>query len=120
MDKKTLIREYKEAKQPAGVFAVKNTLSGRVLLGVSPNVPGMQNRQRFQLRSGGHPDTELQKDYNELGAEAFSFETLDLLDQPEEPGYDPSEDLKVLLEIWLEKLASSGTMFYGRPGRKAG
>lgn len=111
-DKKTLIREYKEARQPAGIFAVKNLNGGKMLVGASPNVPGMLNRQRFQLRSGGHPDPELQGDYKKLGPEAFAFETLDLLDMPDEPAYDPADDLAALLEIWLEKLAAVGTPFY--------
>ncbi|MEW5735544.1 MAG: GIY-YIG nuclease family protein [Thermodesulfobacteriota bacterium] len=120
MDRKTIIREYKEARQPAGVFAVRNTKSGKLLVGSSTNVPGMLNRQRFQLRSGGHPDAELQKDWNEQGPEAFAFETLDLLDMPDEPAYDPAEDLRVLHEIWLEKLRASGAVLYRQSVRKAG
>ena len=85
---------------------------GKSLIGTSPDVPGMLNRQRFQLESGMHPDKELQKDWNEGGAGAFTFEVLDQLEPKDDPAYDPSEDLAVLKAIWVEKLSASGESFY--------
>ena len=110
MDRKAQIRAYKETPRPMGVFRVRNTKNGRSLIGSSVDVPGMLNRQRFQLGAGGHPDKALQQDWNESGPEAFEFETLDTLKPPDEPGYDPAADLKLLEELWLEKL--------GRPGER--
>ncbi|MBN1613848.1 MAG: GIY-YIG nuclease family protein [Deltaproteobacteria bacterium] len=112
MDRKTLIRQYKEKPLQAGVFQVRNTVSGRSLVGSSPNLPGMLNRQRFQLASGSHPDKELQKDWNDLGPEVFAFEILDILEPPDEPSRNPTEDLRVLKEIWLDKLSESGVALY--------
>ena len=78
---------------------------GRSLVGTSVNLPAMLNRQRAQLRLGAHPNRALQKDWNELGAEAFEFEILDTLTPSDEPDYDPSRDLRVLEDLWLEKLS---------------
>ena len=50
MDRKTLIREYKESRRPMGVYRVLNTTNGRALVGVSVDLPSMLNRQRAQLR----------------------------------------------------------------------
>jgi hypothetical protein len=111
-DRKARIREYKETRQPAGIYRVRNTATGRSLIGSSINLPGMLNRQRFQLEHGSHPDPELQKDWKELGPDAFTFETLDLLKPPDEPTYDPTADLRVLKELWLEKLTESGEPLY--------
>ena len=108
MDRRDLIRIYKETPRPAGVYRVRNTVNGRSLVGSSQNLPGMLNRQRFQLERGSHPDRELQKDWNEFGSEAFTFETLDQLEPSSDAGYDPSEDLRVLMQMWLEKLQESG------------
>jgi len=91
-----------------GVFRVRNTTNGKSLVGSSVDVPAMLNRQRFQLGAGGHPDRALQQDWKEFGPAAFEFETLDTLDPPQEPGYDPAVELRMLEQIWLEKL--------GRPG----
>ena len=107
MNRKELQRQYKETRRPMGVFRVRNTRSGRWFLGASPDVPAMLNRQRFQLDAGSHPNPELQRDWRELGAEAFAFETLDLLTPPEEPGYAPQDDLRTLEGLWREKLAQT-------------
>lgn len=113
-DRKALVREYLETPRPAGVYRVLNKASGKSLLGSSPNVPGVVNRQRFQLENGSHPDKELQADWNDLGPDAFTFETLDLLKPSDDPGYDSTEDLRTLKTMWLEKLAASGVPLYPR------
>ena len=60
---------------------------------------------------------ELQQDFNELGAERFSFEVLDRLPARESPDRDPSQELKELEEIWLDKLQPYGERGYHK--RKA-
>ena len=107
-DRKELIRRYKETPQPAGVYRVRNLVGGTSLLGSSPDLPAVLNRERFQLDAGLHPDKELQKDWRELGPNAFAFETLDRLEPSSAPGYDPTADLQVLKEMWFEKLTASG------------
>jgi len=97
------------------VYRVRNTVNGRSLVGASPNLPGILNRQRFQLARGSHPDIALQKDWNELGPGAFTFEILDQLEPSSEPGYEPAEDLRVLLQMWLEKIRASGEQMYNKP-----
>ena len=49
MDRKALVRDYKENRRPMGVFRVLNTANGKSLIGTSVDLPGMLNRQRFQL-----------------------------------------------------------------------
>jgi hypothetical protein len=117
VDRKALVREYLETPRPAGVYGVRNTATGKTLLGLSPNVPGVLNRQRFQLQNGSHPDKELQADWNDLGPDAFTFETLDLLKPSDDPGYDSAEDLRTLKTMWLEKLAALGVPLYPRSRR---
>jgi hypothetical protein len=111
-DRKTRIREYKDTPRPAGVFQIRNTVNKRSLIGSTTDLPGMLNRQRFQLENGSHPDRELQKEWNELGSDAFEFATLDRLEPNDDPGYDPTEDLAVLKKIWIEKLTASGETLY--------
>lgn len=105
MDRKALIREYKETQRPMGVYLVRNTVNKKSLVGVSINLPAILNRHRTQLRLGGHPNRALQKDWNEFGPEAFEFQILDTLQIPDQSDYDPSDDLRVLEELWLEKLS---------------
>ncbi len=121
MDKKALIREYKETPRPMGVFQVRNTVNGKVFIGTSVNLPAMLNRQQSQLRFGGHPNKQLQKDWAEFGPEAFEFEVLDTLPPPARPDYDPSNDLRALEELWLDKLSPFDERGYNaRPKMKDG
>jgi hypothetical protein len=105
MDRKDLIRQYKETPRPMGIFRVRNTTNGKAFIGASVDLPAMLNRQQAQLRFGAHPNRALQQDFNELGPEAFAFEILDTLKAKDEPGNDPAADLRVLEELWLEKLS---------------
>ncbi|MBN1192737.1 MAG: GIY-YIG nuclease family protein [Coriobacteriia bacterium] len=111
------MREYKESSRSAGIFQVANTVSGRLLLGPTPDLPGMLNRQRFQLEMGSHPDKELQTDWNDLGPDAFEFSVLDELEPHEESEADLGEDLRVLHQMWLERLF--GTELYRQSVRGA-
>src|SRR5258706_1020613 len=105
MNRKELIRAYKENKQPMGVYRVRNKVNGKALIGTSTNLPAILNRNLSELRTGGHRIHSLQKDWNELGAEAFEFEVLDHLKAPDDPNYNPTADLRELEQLWLEKLA---------------
>lgn len=113
MDRKALVREYKESKRPMGVYRILNRNNGKAFVGSSPNVPAALHRHEFELNSGGHPNRALQKDWNEMGADAFSFETLDLIEPPkDQPDYDPRDDLRTLEQLWLDKLLPFGDKGY--------
>lgn len=113
MNRKALSRAYKETRRPMGVYQVRNTRDGRVLVGRSVDLPAILNRERTQLQFGGHRNRELQRDWNELGPDAFAFEVLDTLEVPDgPPGYDPADDLRMLEALWLEKLEPFGERGY--------
>ena len=120
MDKKALLREYKETPRPMGVYQIRNTVNGKLLVGTSVNLTAILNRHRAALRMGSHQNRELQKDWAEFGAEAFEFEVLDTLTPPERPDYKPSDDLRALEELWLDKLSPFGERGYNpEPKRPA-
>jgi hypothetical protein len=112
MDRKALIREYKANRRPMGVFQVRNTLSGKVFLGSTADLPSMLNRQRAQLQMGAHPNRLLQADWRAQGANTFAFEVLDTLAPSDDAGYDPREDLHTLEAMWLAKVAPFGERGY--------
>ena len=106
MNKKELIRAYKEAKRPMGVYRVRNVIDGRSVIGSSADLPSILNRERASLRLGAHRNSALQQDWNSLGPDAFAFEVLDTLSPPDDaPNFDPTDDLKVLESMWLERLS---------------
>ena len=87
-----------------GVYRVQCTITGDSLVAASKDVNSLLNRHRAQLRTRGHPNRALQAAWTQHGAESFTFEVLELLEPPDLPNYDPTDDLTILEDIWLEKL----------------
>jgi hypothetical protein len=112
IDRKALIRRYKESKRPMGVYRVRNTANGKALVGAGSDLPAALNRHLAQLRMGVHSNRALQQDWNELGPEVFEFEVLDTLTATDRRDDDPSDDLRVLEELWLERLSPFGERGY--------
>jgi hypothetical protein len=104
IDKKELKKKYKETLPPMGICQIKNLTNGKIFVGSSKNLKGKFNSIEFQLNMDGYPNKELQKDYNQLGKEKFSFEVLDYLEPKEGIDYNYTDDLAALEELWLEKL----------------
>lgn len=107
-------RAYKESPPPAGVFQIRNLRNDKRLIGSWFNVRGRINRERFLLEAGKHDSAELQKDWNELGAEVFAFEVLDELKPAEGETAVKSDELRELEALWLEKLQPFGARGYNR------
>jgi len=105
MNRKELIREYKQRRRPMGVYRVLNTVTGHALVAASRDLTSIVNRHQAQLSMGAHPSRVLQADWTEHGPDSFVFEVLDTLTPPDQPDYDPLEDLTVLEDMWLDKLS---------------
>jgi hypothetical protein len=110
--RKEIHLEYKERVKPSGVFQIKNLANGKVLLGSSLNLEGPLNKHRFLLRIDGHPNKGLQKDWNQLGADQFLFEILEMVQISDHPNFNLKDELTLLEEIWLEKVQPFGACGY--------
>jgi len=96
-----------------GVYRVHNTVNGKSLVGTSRDLPSILNRERAELKLGGHRNKQMQRDWNEMGASAFTFEVLDTLTVPhDQPDYDPAVYLRVLEALWVERLKPFGDRGY--------
>ena len=111
--KKELKQQYKQMKHPMGVFIVRSKASNKCFLEASNNFRAGFNKTLLQLSANMHPNRELQKEWNELGKENFSFEILEELEyDKDESKTDYSEDLAILHMMWEEKLRAQGMEFY--------
>lgn len=110
--RKEINQEYKERAKPAGIFQVKNTANGKVLLGSSLNLEGPLNSQRFMLKTGAHKNKALQKDWDEFGPDTFVFEILEEVKVKDDPNFNLKDELTLLEQIWLEKLQPVGEHGY--------
>jgi hypothetical protein len=116
-DRKELIRAYKETVQPAGIYVVRNTVEGKLLLGASRNLPASLNGQRAQLRFGGHRSRALQADWNRLGESAFTIEVLEELKPAEGSREVLQADLEALLALLIADLRPWDERGYHAPPR---
>ncbi|GGA13445.1 hypothetical protein GCM10008018_67930 [Paenibacillus marchantiophytorum] len=95
--------QYKETKQEAGVFQVRNTVNNKLWVDSTRNLRSM-NGKRMQLEMGGHMNKELQKEWNEFGSDAFVMEVLEVLEVKETGYFDEKDALRKLEEKWLEQI----------------
>ncbi len=102
--RKELIREYKRTPKQMGVYCIRNTANGKSFIGASRDIQARFNRHRMELKMKKEPVAALQSDWLEFSEAAFTFEVLDHLEPLEREAYDPTEDLKALAEMWIEKL----------------
>ena len=105
-------REYRERKKPAGVFQIKNTANGKVLLGSSLNLEGPLNKHRFMLTIGKHRNASLQREWDTFGPEKFVFEILEEVRVKDTPGFSVEDELTLLEHIWMESLKPIGERGY--------
>jgi hypothetical protein len=110
--RKDLKRAYKERKKHAGVFQIRNTVNGKILLGSSLNLEGVFNGHRFRLSLGRHPNTILQREWNVYGPDKFVFENLEIVKEKDDPNFVLDDELTLLEQIWLEKLRPFGERGY--------
>ena len=104
MNKKELIARYKARPVTGGVFKIRNTQNGRYLLASGIDIKGDRNRFNFSVATGSCVHMKLQKDWNTFGPKAFVFEVLDELEKTGTETKAFAEDLKMLEQMWRERL----------------
>jgi hypothetical protein len=84
-DKKAAIAAYKKRESAAGIFAVRCAATGQAWVGQTLNLDTIQNRIWFSLRMGSHTNRDLQSAWAAHGADSFTFEPLEQLEDEELP-----------------------------------
>lgn len=105
MDKsrrRELMEAYKQMKVYIGVYQIKNIVNGKVLIGTSTNLKSRWLTLRMQLEADRHPNSKLQKDWNDFGSENFVY---DVIEQKEYKDIvNVNWELENMEKAWLEKL----------------
>ncbi|CAG9932985.1 ArsR family transcriptional regulator [Candidatus Nitrotoga arctica] len=116
-NRKTLKRQYLETKTRAGVYAIRNQITGRALVAGSTNVQGTLNRHRFELQHGQHRNVRLAQDWVEHGETNFLFEVLDMVKPSEDPAFNAAQELEMLVSLWRQEIPCHGELGYDEPRR---
>ncbi|MBC8585186.1 GIY-YIG nuclease family protein [Youxingia wuxianensis] len=106
--RKEILQEYKDRKTTGGVFSIANTATGEVWMGADFDLKACENRFQFSVMTDSCVFMRLQKQWKEYGAKAFVFQVMEEIEMKETQTREEfREDLKVLLELWLEKTGAS-------------
>lgn len=111
-NKRILKQEYLETKIRAGAYAIRNLVTGRVLLAGSTNVQGALNRHRFELRQGTHRNPLLSQEWLLHGESSFNFEVLDMVKPREDSAFDVARELEELVALWRQEIPCEGERAY--------
>lgn len=106
------VRACKDAFPPMGVYAVRNLVNGRVLVGASRNVDSALQRLQFELRMRGCRNVDLMADWLAHGPGQFTFEVLARVKPPDDPAFDAEAELEDLLQVWQFELGCRGPQGY--------
>ncbi|MEI7527093.1 MAG: GIY-YIG nuclease family protein [Mariniphaga sp.] len=102
--RKELKEEYMQMKFKMGVFQIKNNINGKVFIGSSLDLNAIWHAQKLQLDFGIHPNSDLQKDWKEHGAENFSYEIIEEIKQGDDKPIDYAKGIKVLEGMIIDEL----------------
>lgn len=113
-EREKLLEQYKEIKIEAGVYQIRNTLNGKVLISSTPNLRSL-NGKNLELNLGTANNKALQKEWTDQGEQTFAIEVLEVLKPSENQFVKTKDELKKLEETWIEKLQPYGDRGYHTP-----
>ncbi|SDD64162.1 hypothetical protein SAMN02799630_04565 [Paenibacillus sp. UNCCL117] len=108
--RKKLLEEYKQIKTYMGVAQIQNKANGKIYVDSYPNLKNKWFTLQMQLDQGRFANAELQKDWKELGADAFAYEVLE--QKEADKVTDMRWEQKQMLKRWLQKLQPYGDRGY--------
>lgn len=105
-NRRQLSRDYKEKKTAAGIYALRCPAAGAVWVGVSQNIDAQANSIGFVLRMGSHPNREVQAALKAHGGDAFAYEVLERIEEPDLTPLGLADLVKRRERHWIEALAA--------------
>lgn len=107
-DKRKRIKDdYKSKVAVGAVYAIECGGTRRRIIKSTTNIDGIKNRFQFALKTKSCPDPALRDEWLKFGSDAFSLVVLEELRMKEDQSAGEfADDIKLLYELWLEKLAN--------------
>ncbi|WP_168122889.1 GIY-YIG nuclease family protein [Paenibacillus sp. HB172176] len=121
--KKDLAASYKQSFRRMGVYQLRNTANGKLLICGSMDLDGARNRLAFMQQTNTNSMPEIQQDWKLHGGDSFVYEELDEIKPKEEFAGDREEmkkykkEVDALLGLWVEKLKPFGEAGYNQAKR---
>ncbi|MDF2907982.1 MAG: hypothetical protein K0R34_3303 [Herbinix sp.] len=103
LNKREIREQYKNRTLTGGVFRIKCSGSGHVWIKSTNDLDGQINKFNFFVSTNSCPEPTMRSDWNQYGAETFSFDILEKLEKGEtQSDKEFADDIRALYEICLE------------------
>lgn len=107
IDRKAAVAAYKERKASAGVYVLRCAPSNEAWVGTAPDLGTIENRLRFALRMAATPHRSLQAAAKAHGADAFSYEVLERVEEKDASPELIRKLLKTRQDHWADALGAT-------------
>ena len=111
------INHIKLKKTKMGVFRLKNTVNKKSFIEGSVNLEAVWNRHKMQLKTGRHPNSELQKDWDHYGEAGFTYGVLEEIKPSETEHVNYNMEVNALVDVYLNELQPFGDKGYNKRNR---
>ena len=104
LTKKELYQQYKDREVIGGIYCIKCHGNDHKWIKSTKDLQSAKKRFEFSIMINSCPEIIMDVDWKQYGASSFSFEVLEEMKKSETQTLrEFSEDIAVLLEMWLEK-----------------
>lgn len=108
MDKKAMLRAYRERKVTGGVYGYRNRVNGKFLIQSTTDISKAGGLLAFSKEMGLCPHPLLRDDWDSSKGEVFSLEILETLDKKaEQTDAEFADEIRTLEALWRDKLGQA-------------
>ena len=105
LTKKEIKERYMNRILVGGVYCIKCSGSSRVWIKSTIDLEGQSNKYKFSISTKSCPEPTMRSDWEQYGAESFSFSVIEKLEKREtQTDQEFAEDIRTLYEMWLENM----------------
>jgi hypothetical protein len=106
--RKALLRDYRDRKVEAGIYAVRCVETGQSWVGATPDLATRRNGLWLTLSHGRHIEKTLQRAWTAHGEASFIYEPLEAIDDEALGRLGKDSLLQDRRAAWIEALGATG------------